>query len=249
MILAAILAAVCSIVDVYNFTASVQVPRVYDNSESLGYRKNQMQTIKGAMAVIYNSDPSLESGWERPRIEFLWLTNQTHKVNGVKIGYSCMVNNEGDMFDGPMTRVNAIGDNKKDTFTTPDVTFYLDAKPDYAIGPDDEDNSLLATFSGTGSMSTIPVYGYEQVWHGSGKKAYSTKKRVLLYKYKRIRTLNGKIAGQLGCGCMAYGHKSPTRIMGPFGATESVDDVAKIQGTWSASFRERLVIEGENQDE
>ena len=242
MIASIIFAALCSVADIYDFTASIEVPRVYNNTESLGYRRNQTQSIRGQMAIVYTENKSLESGWERPAVYFLWLTNQTHKISGKKVGYSCRINNEGEFLDGPVTRVNAIGDNGKDTFTTPDVTFYLDAEPDYSIGDDDEDNSLLATFSGKGAMSAVNVYGYEEVWHGSGKKAYSTKKRVLVSKYKRISTLSGKLAGQLGCGCKAYGHKSPTRIMGPYGATCAVDDVAKIQGTWTARFRERVLI-------
>lgn len=243
MICSVLLVALCSVADLYDFTATVQVPRVYDNSESMGYRKNQTQTLRGKMVILYGENPSLESGWNRPAVSFLWLTNQTHKINNRKIGYSCTVNNDGCSLDGPMTRVNAIGDNKRDVFTTPDIVFYLDAEPDYSIGEDDEDNSLLVTLSGTGSMSTVSVYGYEEVWHGSGKRAYSTKKRVLLRKYKRIKSLNGKVAGTLGCGCRAYGHKSPTRVMGPYGATCSVDDVAKVQGTWTAAFDQRVIIE------
>ena len=40
----------------------------------------------------------------------------------------------------------------------------------------------------------------------------------------------GYCAGQLGCGCYAYGHVSPTRIYG----TDIVVDTAAVWGTWRA---------------
>lgn len=44
------------------------------------------------------------------------------------------------------------------------------------------------------------------------------------------RMLSGYAAGQLGCGCYAYGHISPTRIYG----TDNVVDTAAVYGTWRA---------------
>lgn len=46
--------------------------------------------------------------------------------------------------------------------------------------------------------------------------------------------LSGHAAGQIGCGCSAYGHVSPTRIYG----TELVVDTAGVWGTWRAVKRE-----------
>lgn len=92
-----------------------------------------------------------------PFVTIDWLTNQTHKIRGKKIGYSCTVNNDGGL-DGPITRVNLIGDNKKNVFRTPSIVFYLDAEPDYSVGEDDEDNSLLVTVSGTGSDTVKTAY-------------------------------------------------------------------------------------------
>jgi len=44
------------------------------------------------------------------------------------------------------------------------------------------------------------------------------------------RAISGYATGQLGCGCYAYGHVSPTRIYG----TCTVVDTAAVWGTWRA---------------
>ena len=44
------------------------------------------------------------------------------------------------------------------------------------------------------------------------------------------RLVTGYASGQLGCGCQAYGHVSPTRIYG----TDLVVDTAAVWGTWTA---------------
>lgn len=213
------------ITDVYDFRMSVQTPRIYNNTESLGYRKYQNQTVKGHLCISY-SPKVLEEDYSRPIVWFADLTNQTHKINGAKIGYLCEVDNAGDY--GPMSRVNVIGDNKKNTFTTASVCFYLDAMPDYSKGGDDEDNSLLITLGGKGTTALKTVYGYEG------------RRRIVLGKYRYIQRLTGGFGGTLGCGCTAYGHKSPTRVMGALGPTESVDDVAAVYGTWSATYNSKL---------
>lgn len=226
------------ITDVYDFRMSVQTPRIYNNTESLGYRKYQSQTIKGHMCISYSPKVLDDDYSKRPIIWFLDLTNQTHKINGAKIGYSCEVDTYGDM--GPMTRVNVIGDNKKNEFNTASVCFYMDAMPDYSKGEDDEDNSLLITLGGKGTTSLKTVYGYEEYQYCSCGKLRTVKRRIVLGKYRYIQSLNGGFGGTLGCGCTAYGHKSPTRVMGALGATESVDDVAAVYGTWSATYNAKL---------
>lgn len=45
--------------------------------------------------------------------------------------------------------------------------------------------------------------------------------------------VGGYCSGQLGCGCYAYGHVSPTRIYG----TDVVVDTAAVWGTWRAKRR------------
>lgn len=49
---------------------------------------------------------------------------------------------------------------------------------------------------------------------------------------KQFGTFVGYAAGQLGCGCRAYGHVSPTRQLGPQGATDKVRDIASCFGTF-----------------
>lgn len=49
---------------------------------------------------------------------------------------------------------------------------------------------------------------------------------------KQFGSFVGYAAGQLGCGCRAYGHVSPTRQLGPQGATEQVRDIASCFGTF-----------------
>ena len=67
-----------------------------------------------------------------------------------------------------------------------------------------EDNSLYITLAGKGRLS-------------SSKFKFAT----------------GYVAGTIGCGCSAYGHKSPTRKIGYNGATSVVDDIAAVHGRWS----------------
>ncbi len=45
--------------------------------------------------------------------------------------------------------------------------------------------------------------------------------------------ISGRVAGQLGCGCYAYGHVSPTRILG----TDTVVDIAATWGTFRMKRR------------
>lgn len=47
---------------------------------------------------------------------------------------------------------------------------------------------------------------------------------------KQFGAFRGFAAGQLGCGCRAYGHVSPTRQLGPQGATDKVQDIAACFG-------------------
>ena len=78
------------------------------------------------------------------------------------------------------------------------------AEPSYNIGEIDEDTSLYIMMSGKGNINA------------SGK----------------ILAASGYASGTMGCGCNAYGHKSPTRKIGKYGATDFVDDVASVYGHW-----------------
>ena len=145
------------------------------------------------------------SPYTRPAISFGRLVNMTHKVNGTNVVYD--VTND----EFVMPRVNVIGNNQTGVFRTPSVEFAIHALPSYSIGPaPDEDNSLNIALSGKGSLA---------------KDGSATV----------IRFLSGYVAGTLGCSCSEYGHVSPTRVMGMFGPSEYVDDVAAVFGRWKAT--------------
>lgn len=196
-----------SVVDWYRIKMAVYVPRVYDNTNSTGYRKYQRQTFSGYLAISYDAECNEEV---RPTVSVCSLENLTHKIGGKRIAYECTVD------DGCVaSRVNYIGNNGRNKFTTPTIVFYMDAEPNYNVGGDDEDNSLLITLAG----------------HGS-----STSKRFNGYKCMIPKSFKGTVSGTLGCGCKAYGHTSPTRVACATGASNLVDDVAPVHGTWSAYF-------------
>ena len=70
------------IVDTYSFTMHLYVPRVYDNMQSLGYRKYQYQTLKGQLIFIYKDDGET-------LVKVKDLVNRTHKINGKMVTYTC----------------------------------------------------------------------------------------------------------------------------------------------------------------
>ena len=145
----------------------------------------------------------------------------------VDIAFAGMTNRTHRLSDGrlltyPDTRLgdvvyprfNAIGNNKTGKFDTASVCFYFEAEPSYNMGEFDEDNALYVMASGRG------------VFHPSKKY---------------LRRASGRAAGTFGCGCGAYGDVSPTRRIGKNGATDVVDDVAAVDGTWSIVFKCRRV--------
>ena len=153
-----------------------------------------------------------DSGENFPEITFGQLINKSHKIGGKNITYAAAVS------EAIYPRVNLIGDNKTGKFKTASVVFGLDAYPSYSLGEDDEDNSLVITLSGSGATAL--------------KKIAGAKVRI-------IKSLKGTFGGTLGCGCTAYGHISPTRVAGPNGPTDIVDDVAAVDGTWRAVWKTR----------
>ncbi len=203
-LLTAIICNAKEVVDTYDLTMSLKIPRIYDNTQSLGYRKDQTQKIKGQLKIIYRD------GSYRPEFQIVGLINKTHKINGKNITYTTTVDNEGQVV---YPRFNYIGNNKTGEFKRAKIIFYIDANPSYNIGMDEPDNTLLITLSGTGL-------------------AVKDKKSGTQY----VKKLTGKVVGQLGCGCTAYGHVSPTRVVGPCGPTDVVDDIAAVEGTWTAKF-------------
>ena len=76
-----------------------------------------------------------------------------------------------------------------------------------------------------------------------------------------VTSVSGFVSGQLGCGCAAYGHKSPTRIVYvPYVGSkwirdvversvwrdrwkyETVGDIAPCGGRWKIKFRDRSYV-------
>lgn len=115
--------------------------------------------------------------------------------------------------------VVGIGNNRTRKFRQGGATFAFQADPSYNIGAVDEDNTLILELSGYGTLS--------------GNK---------------LRRLKGSVRGQIGCGCQAYGHISPTRIFHGW-LTDIVYDVAPLYGTFKAVYRNRRVEADEPDEE
>lgn len=191
-----------SAVDVYDFKARVNIARVYANSDSLGYRKFQKQTLEGRIEIEYGEE-------FQPSISLVGLVNKTHKVNGENVTYKCLTNDER-----LYRRMNFIGSNKTGKFRTPAICLFVEAYPSYAVESQDEDNSLYFVMSGKGSSTTCMG--------------------------ARIpKTIIGKIAGTIGCGCKGYRHISPTRVLGKCGVSELVDDVCPLDGTFKMKYNKK----------
>ena len=124
--------------------------------------------------------------------------------------------------DGYMISPNYtyIGSNKRNTFTIPALAFYAEFLPSYALSDVGEDNSFLLLIAGKGGSSL--------------KKNLNA----------RIATsFRGYVTGTQGCGCMEYGHVSPTRRAGAMGATDIVVDAVATFGTWRATWKSRRIAE------
>ena len=182
--------------DIYNFNMVLKVPRIYDNYQSMGYRKLQPQRLSGELHFIYKSNG-------KTTVEVKNLKNKTHKINGVPITYICYKY----PYQGHEPTMVAIGSNKTGVFKSGGVEFAFQADPSYNIGFLDEDNTLMLELSGYGNI-----------------------------RNNTLKNLRGAVKGQIGCGCMAYGHVSPTRLW--FGRlTDIVKDVAPLYGSFTATYK------------
>ena len=193
--------ASATIVDTYLFTMRLNIPRVYDNMQSLGYRKYQPQTLKGELLFIYT-----DSGETIVKVKD--LENRTHKVNGKRVTYTCydyLYNDNGVLVVG-------VGSNKTLKFTQGGASFSFVADPSYNIGIVQEDNSLYLELSGHGTL-----------------------------KGDVLKNLKGSVRGRIGCGCYDWGHVSPTRLFLGY-LTNIVYDVAPLDGTFRATFKNRYVV-------
>jgi hypothetical protein len=122
---------------------SLKVPRVYDNTESKGYRKIQPQMLVGYVYV----DKNLGDNEVEPLIKTYNLVNKTHKVAGSYVTYR-----DSTAYD-VMWRYT--GSNKTGVFKNVNLMFSLDLDPSYNIGADEPDNTLIITLSGYGSSESI----------------------------------------------------------------------------------------------
>lgn len=171
---------------VYKLTMKLHVPRIYDNMQSMGYRKPQLQTIKGFVYV----DKGVKSGQTEPEISVAGMYNRTHRV------YSKSVTYMDTDATGVMYRY--IGSNKTGVFKQPCIKFSLDLDPSYNIGDDEPDNTLVIDLAGQGRSE---------------------------------RSIKGGVTGQIGCGCRAYRHVSPTRTI-----VYGVNDIAPLYGTFTMTL-------------
>ena len=143
MLLAAVMSmqASAQVVDTYKFTMNLKVPRIYDNMQSLGYRKLQSQRLVGELQFVYKSD-----GTTTVRVKN--LVNKTHKINGIPISYVCYE----FPYDYHEPLVVGIGSNKTGKFKQGGAEFAFQADPSYNIGGVDEDNTLILELSGYGTL-------------------------------------------------------------------------------------------------
>lgn len=175
---------------------------------------------------IYGNEQSLgRRDYQRQRVQGIMNLHYAEDGSLVDVTFDNMVNLTHRMSNGqfvtyPNTELddrvfpkfNAVGDNKTGKFKKASVCFYLAAEPVFNVGDFTEDNALYVMVAGRGRFHS---------------------------KYGCLRYVSGKVAGALGCGCVAYGHVSPTRKIGFYGPTDDVDDVAAVEGTWTAKLVKR----------
>lgn len=202
-----------TVIDVYDLTLTLKIPHVQDNYQSLGTRRYKSQRLAGTLTVKYEDNKA-------PELSITGLKNLTYKINGTNVQYVATIDNAGNVM---YPRWNMIGSNKTNKFTTPSVFFFVEAIPSYAIGTVGDDNSLYLSLAGTGTSATKTM-------------------KPEAMKYVVPKTINGYVTGTQGCGCADYGHVSPTRLLGMYGAMlDYVDDVAAVLGTWRCKHIRREV--------
>lgn len=140
----------------YDLTMSLNVPRIYDNSCSTGYRRYQKQAFKGILKVDVDENCSLNG------IFVTDLANRTHKIAGKPVTYDVSVDEDAVW--------SVIGSNRTDIFKTASVSFSFTADPSYNIGDDSEDNTLILTLSGKGTERTMSGNAAGRI--GCGCRAY-----------------------------------------------------------------------------
>ena len=148
----------------YSFKMKLNVPRIYNNEKSLGYRKYQSQVIDGVLALEYDKFGTLVN------LSFANMVNKKHKLsNGRYVTYDAILDDEKPF------KVVAIGDNKSKRFNTISICFSIIAEPSFNIGPIDQDTSLYVTLSGKGNIKNSKIKlakGYVSGTLGCGCTAY-----------------------------------------------------------------------------
>ena len=129
------------IVDTYKMTMRLRVPRIYDNMQSLGYRRYQPQRFVGELSLIYRSTGDVD-------VQVNGLTNRTHRINGKFITYECSEWPYGDF----QNMAIAVGNNRTLKFNQGGIDVAFVADPSYNIGGLEEDNTLMLRMSGMGSI-------------------------------------------------------------------------------------------------
>ena len=198
-----------------NVTTKTLAEDIYDLSMSLKVPQVQNNTTSNGYRkfTVQKIKGKMYIVWKSDgtfQIEFSDLVNKNFKVRGVNVTY------EGYQDESVYPRFNFIGNNKTGNFTTPCICFSVVLEPSYALGGATEDNSFILVMSAKGTA-----------------------------KYKKnlgctiATTLSGYVAGHQGCGCMDYGHKSPTRNATICGPGSGVSDVVATFGIWKAKWKGR----------
>lgn len=145
--------------DRYSLSVRLDVPQVFDNMLSQGYRKYATQTITGQMYINWYGDYF-------DGIYFSDLENQKFKVGGKKVTYK-------GMLDQSVTsaRFNYIGNNKTGVFKIPCLSFFAYFEPSYAIAEVSEDNSFYLHFAGKGASAMKKKHDAVIATRFSGKAA------------------------------------------------------------------------------
>ena len=102
-----VMAANAQIVDTYAFTMNLNIPRIYNNNDSLGYRKYQPQKLTGELLFVYSES------YRKVDVKIKGLYNRTHKVGGKPVTYECYEY----PYDDNQVLVVGIGSNKTLKFT------------------------------------------------------------------------------------------------------------------------------------
>jgi len=162
----AVVLALCNVAladECWELSMTLNVPRVYDNAQSEGYRKYQTQKLSGCFTVSANDVGE-------PTLSFCSLENKTHKVGGEKVRYSA---------EAEDVKWHVIGSNKTGKFDVRSVSISLVAEPDYAKGEvPTEDNSLVVVLSGKGKSKSLSGNVAGQLGCGCAEYGHTSPTRI-----------------------------------------------------------------------